>query len=277
MSRFDLRMPSPNGVKAGQTALFNLSLGNRYHELQLSYAGVTLAQLTEIRVKINGTVKQIFSATDRDKWNQFDKIAAAAGILVIPFDRQKLRTLAAEEETAIDTGAIVAGQTGERVTSFSIEVDIDAAAAAPVLEMNATVSETTGRGVGTVLHIRRDTRTFGGAGRHDISDLPFNSVTAAYLNRVTFSPSVGEVSETTVKRNNVTIFERKKALNERLQANGIRVPQTGFQIIDTTEKGIGGNVFNLMGAQDFRYELVTTGAGANTVTVYSEYLGRLGD
>lgn len=275
MSRFDLRMPSPNGVSAGQTALFNLSLGNRYHELQLTYAGATLAQLEEIRIKINGTVKQVFSAVDRDKWNQFDGIAAANGILVIPFDRQKLKTLAAEEETAIDTGAIVAGQVGERVTSFSVEVDIAAAAVAPVLEMNATVSESTGRGVGTVLHIRRDTRTFGGAGRHDISDLPFNSVTAAYLNRVTFAPSAGEVSETTVKRNNVTIFERKKALNERLQANGVRTSQAGFQIIDTTEKGVGGNVFNLMGAQDFRYELVLTAAA--TITVYSEYLGRLGD
>ena len=277
MSRFELRMPSPDGVAKGQTARFNLSLGNRYHELQLAYAGVTLAQMLEIRIKLNGKVLQVFNGVDRDKFNVFDGLQAAAGILIIPFDRQKLRTLAAEEETAIDTGAIQAGVIGERVTSFSVEVDISAAALAPVLDMNATVSESLGRGVGTVMHIRRDTRTFGGAGRHDISDLPFNTPVAAYLNRVTFKPSVGEISEATIKRNNVTLFERKKALNEFKQSNGIRIPQAGYQTIDKTEEGNGGDVVSLMGALDFRYELVTTGAGANTVTVYSEYLGRLGD
>lgn len=274
MARYELRMPSPDGVAKGQTARFNLALGNRYHELQLIYAGVLLSQLTEIRVKLNGKVVQIFSGEQRDKWNQFDGMSAASGILRIPFDRQKLKTLAAEEETAIDTGSITQGQ-GERVTSFVVEIDISGAASAPKLEMYATVSPSLGHGVGTVLHIRRDTRSFGGAGQHDIADLPFNTPTAAYLNRVWFLPSAGDLSEMAIKRNNVTVFERTKVLNKYLQENGVRTPQAGWQCIDMTEKGIGGNALVLMGAHDFRYELKSS--SAMILTVFSEHLGRLGD
>jgi len=280
--RFELRMPSPDSVASGQTATFKFPIGNRYHELQLEYSGVTLAQMLEMRVYANGKVFQTFSGTDRDKFNQFDGLSAAGNILKIPFDRQGLKTLAAEEETAIDTGAIDAVKVAavgikdpERITSFYIEIDVAESAANPSFKMNATVSESLGLGVGAVLHIKRDTRTFGGDGEFDISDLAYGKSTSAFLNRVWFKPSAGQLDKIRVERNTTVLHERTKSMNEFLQGDGVRIPQAGYQVIDRTERGIGGDPIALVGASDFRY--IVKASAAMTITIFSENLGRLGD
>lgn len=276
MSRFELRMPSPDSVAPDQTATFKLPIGNRFHELQIAYSGTTfnLTHMTEIRVFLNGKVFQRFTASDRDSFNKFDGLAAAAGIIKIPFDRQNLLTLAAMEETAIDTGKVVSGN-GEQVTSFYVEIDIANTAVAPALSMNATVSKSLGLGVGTVLHIKRDTRTVGGAGEKDISDLNYGKTTSQFLNRVWFKPTAGQLDKIRIELNTAVQFERSKALNEFIQGDGVRVPQAGFQVVDKTERGIGGDVIDLRGATDYRY-IVEASAGMDLV-IYSENLGRLGD
>ena len=279
MARFELRMPSPDSVAPCQTATVKFPIGNRYHELQVAYSGVTLAQMTEIRMYLNGKVFQTFSGVDRDKFNQFDGLSAASGILKIPFDRQGLKTLAAEEETAIDTGRIDPlkdpERNGEQVTSFYMEIDIDPGATAPTFKVNATVSESLGIGVGMVLHIKRDTRTFGGKGEFDVSDLAYGKSTSMYLNRVWFKPSAGQLDKQRIERNTVVLFERDKALNEFLQGDGVRHPQSGYQVIDRTERGLGGDPIMLVGASDFRY--ILTASTGMTLTIFSENLGRLGD
>ena len=282
--RFELRMPSPDSVAAGQTAVFRFPIGNRFHELQLAYSGLTLAQMEEIRIYANGKVFQTFSGADRDSFNQFDQLSASSGILKIPFDRQDLKTLAAEEETAVDTGSLNAAKAAalglkianlERVTSFYMEIDIAPGASAPALSMNATVSETLGLGIGTVLHIKRDTRSIGGAGEADISDLAYGKSTSAYLNRVWFKPSAGQLDKIRVERNTTVLHERTKELNEFLQGDGVRVPQAGYQVIDRTERGVGGDPIPLVGATDFRY--IVKASSAMTLTIYSENMGKLGD
>jgi hypothetical protein len=277
MARFELRMPSPDSVMPGQTATFKFPIGNRFHENQLIYSGTTfnLTHMTEMRMYANGKVFQTFSGTDRDKMNQFDGLSAANGILKIPFDRQELLTLAAMEETAIDTGKVVGGGSGEQINSFYMEIDISATAVAPSLSMNATVSESLGNGVGTVLHIKRDTRSAGGAGEIDISDLAYGKSISQFLNRVWFKPTAGQLDKIRIERNTSVLFERTKALNEFIQGDGKRVPQAGYQVVDKTERGVGGDVIDLRGASDFRY--IVQASAAMTLTVYSENLGRLGD
>lgn len=277
MARFELRMPSPDSVMPGQTATFKLPIGNRYHELQMVYAGTTfnLTHMTEMRVYLNGKVFQRFSATDRDKMNQFDGLAAANGILKIPFDRQNLLTLAAMEETAIDTGKVAATAEGEQISSFYIEIDIAGTAVAPTLSMNATVSKSLGLGVGTVLHIKRDTRTVGGAGEKDISDLNYGKITSQFLNRVWFKPTAGQLDKIRIELDTAVHYERSKALNEFIQGDGVRVPQAGFQVVDKTERGVGGDVIDLRDASDYRY--IVEASAAMDLVIYSENLGRLGD
>lgn len=273
MPRIEVRMPAGEGIAAGQTATFKLPIGRRFHELQLAYSGVTLAQMTEIRLFANAKVIHRYSGTDRDLMNQFDGRAAAAGILVLPFDRYKLKTLAGEEETAFNTGS--ADANGNAITSAYIEIDIDAAAAAPVLSLMATQSDALPGGAGTVLHIQRHTRDAAGAGEFDISDLPRGTATSIALNRIFFKPSANAVNKLTVERNQYTIFERIAALNSKVQTDGVRVPQAEFYALDKTERGYGGDPIDLVGVSDYRYKLDMSGAA--TLTIYSEYLGRLGD
>lgn len=274
MARVQLRMPSPEGVAKGQTATFKLPIGHRYHFLHVTYGGVTLAQMTEIRVLANNKVIHRYSATDRDTMNKFDGLPAAGGILTIPFDRIGLKTKAGDEETALNTGS-VNGETGLSIQSLHIEIDIDAGATAPVMSMHADVSENKAGGPGSVLHIVKHIRDASGAGEFDISDLPYGRSTSVALNRVWFKPSANAINKVVIERNTYIAFERTAELNTRAQLQGVRNPQAGFVVVDRTEKGYGGDPLSLAGVTDFRYKLTVTGAAA--ITVFSEYLGSLGD
>ncbi len=273
MARIEVRMPAFEGVAAGQTATAKLPIGRRFHELQLTYSGVTLAQITEIRLFANGKVIHRYSGTDRDSMNQFDGRAAAGGILAIPFDRFNLITQAGREETALNTGSV--SEAGLSINSLYLEIDIDGAASAPAFSMTATQSDALAGGPGTVLHVQRHTRDFAGAGTFDISDLPRGTATSIALNRIFFKESANAITDVKLERNQYTIFERSATLNSKVQTDGIRTPQSDIYVVDKTERGFGGDPIDLVGVSDFRYNLTVD--GAMTVTAYSEYLGRLGD
>lgn len=285
MGRINVRMPAPEGIGAGQTATFKLPIGRRYHALHLigsaATSGFDVGDLSEIRVLANAKVIQRFTGAERNAMNVFDGRADAAVdsnnfILTIPFDRYALMTKAGEEETAINTGSVDAA-TGKSINSFSIEIDVAASgfSGAPSLSMYADQSEALPGGPGTVPHILRSTRDFAGSGEYDISDLPRGGDTTRALDRIFFKPSANDISLVKVESDQYTIFERTKALNNRIQVDGIRVPQNGYYVLDRTEWAYGGDPIPLIGPQDFRYKVTLTGAA--TLTILSHYLGGLGD
>lgn len=274
MSLIEQRVPSPEGVSAGNTATFKCQIGRQYLELQLEYSGVTLAQMTEIRVMANGKAIHTYSAEERDKMNQYMGMAAANGILRIPFTRSLLKTMAGELETGITTG--VPDKNGRIVTAFNVEVDIDGAASAPALKMQATQANPSAGGPGTIMHIKRFRRNLSGAGEFEISDIPFGGPTTLALNRAFFFEGAGEtIDKIKIERNTRSIWERSKALNERLQSDNKRVPQSGLVVVDKTERGYGGDLIDLAGYNDFRYLL--TSSGQQSVTMLLETFGVLGD
>lgn len=273
MARIEVRMPGAEGVSPGNTAIFKLPVGRRFHELQLAYSGVTLAQMTEIRVLVNGKPIHRYPATVRDVMNQFDGREAANGILVIPFDRYGLKNRAGEEETALNTDSV--GADGRKIGSLTVEIVIHPDATAPVLSMNATQSERLEGGPGSVMHVMHFPRTAGGAGELQVSDLPFGMLTSQALNRVFIKPSAGTIDKVILERDTYTIWEREAALNSMMQQHGIRVPQAGWFVIDKSEKGYGGDPVGLVGFHDFRYRLECSAAA--TVDFHVEYLGALGD
>ena len=274
MSLIEQRVPSPEGVGAGQTATFKCQIGRQYLELQLNYSGVTLAQITEIRVMANGKAIHTYSGEERDAMNQYMGMAAANGILRIPFNRSRLKTMAAEVETGITTG--VAGPDGRIITAFNVEVDIAAAASAPALSMNATQANPSAGGPGTIMHVKRFRRNLSGAGEFEISDIPFGGPTTIALNRAfIFEGSGQEITKVKIERELRSIWERDKALNERLQSDNKLVPQSGLVVIDKTERGYGGDPIDLAGYNDFRYLL--TSDGSQNITMLLETMGILGD
>ena len=270
---FNVRLPGFEGVAAGQTATLRLPIGRKYHALFIAYAGVTLAQMTEIRVIANGKPIHRYTAAERDTINQFDGIVAAAGILTIPFNRVGLKTRAAEEETAINTG-------GPGFASLTVEIDIDAAAAAPAFAgPRAKVSAGDSSSIGTILHIRKYTRAAAGAGDFEISDLPFGSATSLFLNRVIFGTAISTALK--LERNLFSIFDRSATLNSLIQTDGVRTPQANYFVLDPAEMGYAGDVISMINddnnkpVSDMRFTHTVSGAG--TITCIVETLGQLGD
>lgn len=266
-----VRMPPFQGVAAGQTATVLLPIGRRYHNLLLSYAGVTLAQMTEIRVLVNGQILHRYSATERDTLNQFDGRAAAGGILVIPFNRYNLLTRAGEELTALNTGVGLAGNAV--IATLSVEIDISGAAAAPALSLIADQSDNNTAQENAILWVKKEERTL--ADGLEISDLAGGVIgsnpKAQFLNKVYFNQA--NITGVTVIRDNFTIFERLDAANDLEQTDGVRVPQANWYVVDATERGYGGNIIQMIGSQDFRFRFTAGGAGA--MPVISEFLGVL--
>jgi len=263
MARVTVRMPSANGVAPGQTATFVLPIGRTYHALLLTYSGVTLAQMTEIRIVANGKVmSRITGGTRMDTFNQFCGLAAANGIIQIPFDRPKQRLKDAEEFTALGTGFPGDPQ---QVTTLHLEIDIDPAAVAPALALKAVQSEP--RPFGWISKIREFTHNPAAAGEYEISDLPRGDLIGRiWLNKA-------GINSVRVERNGFILFERTAAENSLVQSDGERVPQANYFVIDPSELGFGGEAISTKEAQDFRIIVDVAAAGAMPVIV--EYIGGL--
>lgn len=270
MARFNLRMPAPDSVAAGQTATFQLPLVNTYHELQLEYSGAALSTWGDYRLYLNGVAIQTVKMSDRDAFNQHDKLAAAAGIIKIPLERKNLKTLDGQELTSIDAGRVTQAK-GRQANSFYLEVDVPAGATSPTLKLSATVSPSSGMGIGSVLFIKRHQRPIGAAGEAQISDLPYGDSQAAALNRVWFKPASGTVNKVRIEKDGVILFERSAALNTSCLADGQKNPQSGWYTIDKTEGGIGGDMIPLVGHSHFAYVMDNSAAGS--MTIYSETIG----
>lgn len=272
MSILHRKMPSFEGVAGGQTATCSMPVGNTYHKLYLTYSGVTLAQMTEIRLMANGKpIQRWLSGEVLDAVNQFDGRNAANGVLTLDLERYGLRTRANTEVTAIGTGKHPQGKPvkGVVITSFNLEVDIDAAAASPVLELRADQSNW--RPPGLMKHVRVFGKDPSGAGDYEIADLS----RLGLINRVIFKSASAAVNSIKLERDGFTVHERTKAQNEVIQSDGVRVPQTGYYILDRTEEGNGDDSISTAGVRDLRFTLNMAGAGH--VDAITEYIAPLGN
>lgn len=272
-------LPRPEGVVAGGTATFRIPVGRRIHALYLDYAydvsTQNVADFEEIRIYANGQVIQRFNGTERDEINQFDGKAASVGVLELPFDRAELKTVKGQEETAINTG--VADAQGRKIIAMYMEIDLASGmtVAAADLRLFAKQSDAIAGGPGTIPFIRREQRNPAGADTDfQISDLVnpgVNAMDKVALNRITFIPSTGTIANIEVDRNTFNIFDRTDELNRAIQTNGVRVPQSGYYMVDSTENGYGGDPIELFGITDYRYRLNVS--AAMTLVCISEYLG----
>lgn len=271
MARVSLRMPDANTTTPGATAIFKLPVGMRYHELSLEFSGITLAQMSEIRLVANGKPIHRYTGVMRNVINMHDgrTDAGTTGILTIPLDRHKLKTRAAEEESAPNTGLNMP------IRSLQLEIDMSANATAPVFKLTAEQSENSADYTGKVIHNLYFPRSTMGAGEAQVSDLMFGTLISQALNRVFIKPSAGTISKAQIERDGRIIFDRSAALNNAIMTEGLRTPQAGYYVIDRTERGYGGDPLVLIGANDFRYRL--TCSAAAELGFQCEYIGVLGD
>lgn len=252
--KLTIKMPgAANAVSAGNEALFKLPIVYRYHMLYLKYSGAALADLKEIRLLANGKVIHRYLGVERNRMNLFDGLqdAATTGILPIPLDRQDLLSRMARETTAINCG--VRGEDGVAITSFDVEVDIDAAATNPKIEIFASVSLPVAGGPGDIMRVVKTTRTCQ-APTHEISDISsLGTKEGQVLNRAFIFGS--NLTAVKLKRNTDTLFEAPSDINELLQTDGVRKPQANLTVIDPTAEGYGANVIDVRPSDDLRFVL----------------------
>lgn len=262
------------------TATLRLPLGYCYHEIQFVTAGTTmgLAQVTEIRVTLNGKIIEQYSATQLDSMNKFKGMQAygAARTLVLSFDRRKLENQIIKEATAIDTGKVTNNSGATEASDFFIELDCAATSSADAtLNAYYTVSESEGKGIGGIRYLKRLSEAPSGANTdYQISTIPKGASELSFINAI-YMYDAGIVTNAIIEKNQYKLFDRSATLNNFLQANNSapRTAQTNWLCLDFTETGDVSSVIDLRDAQDFRLRLNVSGAG--TITYWVEYMGIL--
>ena len=135
------RSRSFNAVAAGQTATIDLPTTRIYRGLRLLYGTGTAggptranmeAEVTEIRIKVNGKVQRRFSAAQLFAINAYHGKAVEDGILPIFFAEPWRRTVQGEDGLAWGMAD---------VDTFQVEVDIAAGATNPTLDADAITLE----------------------------------------------------------------------------------------------------------------------------------------
>lgn len=297
-----VQMPTPTGVQNNQTLTWMVNRGLTYHTILLNMGGNNVSSFGEVRVNINGQTRIKALASEIDTMNQFDGLlgADACGQLIINFDRIGLLSVGGREMTAIDTGVVnkpmATGKMGIGVTSFNIEIDVGTLSNLASITLNgvtqpagsnsgstattkltgkALVSKSNNVGSGTIKLIDTQNRTTSVSGITEISDL-FMRPNELYLNRffVKLSGSGTPVlNRLTVRRNNYDLFDVEPLLSNMLHTNGVKSPQSGWYVFDTTYDGDGSNVIDLQKAQDMR--LVLDVSSAANIRIVKETIGVL--
>lgn len=260
MPKTTRKLPSFEGVAAGQTATLRMPVGRTYEQLSISYGGATLAQLNELRIIANGEViHRITELSKLDSMNKYEGRAAAGGVIVFDFNRYGMRTRAGEEFTALGTGI---QDDPRRITTLTCEIDIDAAATSPALSVKALQSPPSN--VGQILKTKQYIYTAGAAGEFEIADLPKgDNINKIYIG----NHAANAYTKLVIERDNFIEFERTVTENEVIQTDGIRTPQTDYVVYDPTEHGNGSESLVTNGVQDLRIRLTLTNAGQVPLTV----------
>lgn len=266
MPKLTTRLPSFEGVTAGATATLRMPIGRTYEKLLISYTGVTLAQMQEIRLVGNGkTIRRYVGAALLNVMNLFDRQNAANGLLTLNLSRVGLITKAGREDTLLGTGIAPNEKWPVTITTLQLEIDISADAVGPTLSCKAVQSAP--RPLDKILKLRRFGYAPSASGEFEIADLPRGEL----INRIVFESD--KITALRVERDNRVIFDRTKAENEDIQSNGVRTPQSGYFVYDPTEEGYGSEPLITAGVQDLRF--ILTMSGADQVPVNVEYVGRM--
>lgn len=142
MPRRPVSTNSFNAVGAGQTATVDLPVGPRvYHQLRLLYGTSTAgganqtnieAEISQIRLKVNGKAQRTFSAAELFKINALHNR---------PFNTGQLPIFLGEPWRRTTQGSDALAWGMADVATFQVEVDVAAGATGPTLDARVVVEE----------------------------------------------------------------------------------------------------------------------------------------
>lgn len=259
MARITRKMPSFSNVAAGSTATLEFPLGLSYHFLHLYFTGVTLAQMKNIRIEVDG--KPIKKWADGVRLNaenkHYGRGAATADCLPIWFVRKELTELAQQRLFALGTA---------NVQTMSLLIDIDEAAASPVLK--ATSKRGPQDVMGYITRIHEFKHSSAVSGEIEIDNIPLRTGAAIAAIHI-YSP---DVTDCALEIDGAIVWEMSKSGAAKEQVDHGRDPQTASKL--TLDFLLEGDFFqgvDLTGIQDFRLKPTLSSAGNMDIVVeYTE-------
>ncbi len=263
------KLPSFNSVSAGSDATLDIPAGPLYKRIVIKYTGVTLAQLTNIEVRQNGSPFQTFrSGTELNKYGVYFDRATASGYVFIDFDDFDSFTIGGVDAYGWQTNPAA----GSNFATGQIKLSIAAAAAAPVLEAYYEAPQIIDMKMRRVRTVRTFEYNNSATGDFEISDLP-KGERYAQLARVYFHTA--NIANLKLRLNNVEQFDVPEALNDVYQTDAGRVPDASTFVFDPSSYSHRrtGALISTVGISDFRFILNMSGTGAVPVSVeYREVL-----
>jgi hypothetical protein len=272
------KLPAFDRVAQNTTATLDLPIGYTYHSIALDLSNITPAEIQRITLYANGEAVQVYkSGSDADRINQFDGRSAATsdGVLMLDFRRFGLLTRQGRELTVVGTGRPRGdgAKSGDGmpsdprpITTLQLEVEIGSTASGSAPGIDARAEITPPQPSGMLKKVQRFVYNPSSSGEFEIADLP----RLGTVSRMIFDQSNAAIDRVRIERDQIVTFDRTSMVNERIQGDGIRVPQSNLWVVDFTELGYASDSMNVKNVQDWRTTLYMAGAGA--VPVYVEYL-----
>jgi hypothetical protein len=244
------KMPTPQGIGAGQTATVNLPIGPTYHRLNIrmnvdadTARDVPISEwgsyIGEIRLMVNGENKIEIDAADLVSLNKYYGQDLKAGVLPIFLSQPWARTMSGEDTTAYGTAS--------GVSTMTLEIDLKSGIAINELSVYAIQSEA--KPFGAHLRIQRFSDQMSLSGTKEISDLPKGTFNLLGLH---FTSDKADLVE--VLANNVKVHETDKVLRAAHVGVTGRVTQSGFTHVDFMSENRLADVLP-MALSDFRVKL----------------------
>ncbi|MFK5947944.1 MAG: major capsid protein P2 [Methylococcales bacterium] len=215
-----LQLPNLSNVVAGNTATLEIPVGSTYNKITFNVAGVTNAQVSNIRVQVNGKTIQEYDDLDQlDAINAFYSRPQSGAYHTMWFERMELS----------EGWRRITGLGTLDVQTFTILMDIDAAAAAPII--TAMADKSVGTPLGLIMKLKKFPVTFAASGEQDIDKIPrIGKITAMHFGKA-------DVNNVVIKRDDVELIDASK--NDLAQENAFygRVAQNNYTHVDFIRKG----------------------------------------
>jgi len=274
-----------NGV-AGSTITVECPIGLTYHQIYFDLLGAwTLVDIDEMRLVLNGEIVQRWARSTApalsggevmDLTSQFNGSVPFSTTVTWDFDRHNLLTRQGQEVSAVGTGLTpnVAAQLMAAAAAQGVQIQI-APDPQPVTNMTLEIDIAAGAGVGSLNNFRASqsdpsavgitkvVRAFNyeptGAGDYEITDLPLGAlINKIYIlgddgGNIPFSRCIMEID-------NFKAFDRTPDLNDRINVDGVRVPQPNLFVIDPTEQGFSSDGITTAGISELVIRLTMTSA-----------------
>lgn len=247
-------LPSLSNVAAGATATLECPVGLTYDRIILEYSGVTLAQMLNISVEVNGKPVQAFKTGTRlGALNDYYGRPETAGFLSLWFNRQEMVDLAHRRVTGLGTSD---------VQTLQIRVDVDAAAVSPAVTAHAILSDPTP--LGLLNKVKEFQYAASVIGQYEIDNIPRGPrIQAVHF----WNDGITDIE---VELDSRKVTDASKALLQAIQSEHGRTPSASATVVDYCLEGDIYQALATAQVRDLRFRPTIDAAESAPITV--EYL-----